>query len=118
MFTMNPIELFGVREALQEGPLNFGVGVLHLPTQRIIMRPVDEVRDRGGHVELADEHGWPPHECLGFLVARPKHECVIVNLSQLNSRLGSLSMPQALFRKILLSLRQCWAEVAAGGALG
>ena len=118
MFTIDPLELLAVREALREDPSSLGVGLLHLPSGRIVLRSFDEVKHRGGHLELADEQGWLPHQCLGFVVARPGGECVMVNLSQLNARSGQLFMPHDTFRKILLSLRQCWAGMAACGSPG
>jgi hypothetical protein len=112
-FTVLPEELLAVREALLQDAGNLGVGVVHLPTARIALRPFDRLQHRGGHVELAGANDWAPDHCLGFLVARPTGECVMINRSQLNAQTGPLQMPQVAFRKVLLSLRQCWAGMAA-----
>jgi hypothetical protein len=113
MFTVNPVDLLVVRDALRQDPTNFGVGVAHRPSARIALRPFDEVHHRGGHLSLASELGWPADECFGFLVARPGAECVMVNLAHLNAQSGALLMPPDTFRTILLSLRQGWAGMAA-----
>ena len=113
MYTVAPFELLAVREALQEDALNYGVGILHLATGRIVLRPFNDICHRGGHVELADEFAWLPGECLGFMVAKPHGKCVLVNHSQLNVRAGGLHMAQETFRRIVVSLRECWAEMAA-----
>lgn len=118
MYTVNPIELLSVRESLRTDPVNLGVGLLHQITGRIVLRPFEEIRHGGGHLELAAEYGWLPDECLGFMVARPANECVMVNLSQLNAQNGPLFMQHATFRTILLSLRQCWAGMAIQGTPG
>ena len=118
MFTVVSVELLAVREALLQDAFNLGVGILHLPTGRVVLRPFDALRHRGGHVELAEEFDWRPDECLGFIVARPAGECVMINLSQLNSQAGPLYMPHGTFRNILLSLRQSWAGMAASGFPG
>ncbi len=115
MFNVAPFELLAVREALQEDSLNYGIGLLHEPTERIGLRPFNHVHHRGGHLGLAAECGWAANECLGFLVAIPNGTSVIVNVSQLNVRKGGLNMPAATFRNIVLSLRQCWSETAACG---
>jgi hypothetical protein len=118
MFNVAPFELLAVREALQEDALNYGVGVLHEPTDRLALRSFNHVYHRGGHLGLVAECGWPATECLGFLVARPNGSCVIINVSQLNVRKGGLNMPAATFRNIVLSLRQCWSDTAVGGRTG
>ncbi len=118
MFTVNPDEFRHVREALGDDPANLGVGLLHLPGERLVLRPFNDVRHRGGHLEMVHEYGWLPDECLGFIVARPARELVMINLSQLNARSGPLFMAHATFRKVLLSLRQCWAGMAACGSPG
>jgi len=118
MFTVDAAELNLVRESLRNDPANLGVGLLHRPSDRLVLRPFNEVRHRGGHLELVHEFGWLPDECFGFIVAKPGRECVMVNLSQLNARGGPLFMAHATFRKILLSLRQCWAGMAACGSPG
>ena len=89
MFNVIPTELLAVREALSQDPSNIGVGILHMPTGRIALRPFDRLRNRGGHLELAGECDWTPQECLGFIVAKPANECVMVNLSQLNATMLS-----------------------------
>lgn len=118
MFNVDPDELTAVREALQEDASNFGVGVLHVPSGRIALRPFDQLKNRGGHLELVSESEWTPRECLGFVVARPAGESLMVNLSQLNAQVGPLWMPPGTFRTIVLSLRQSWAGMAARGSPG
>jgi hypothetical protein len=116
MFTVTTEELLAVRDALRQDPANLGVGILHLATGRVALRPIEQLRHRGGHVELVAENYWTPEECLGFIVARPAGECQIINLSQLNSRAGYVYMPPGTFRDIVLNLRQCWAGMAACGS--
>jgi hypothetical protein len=116
MFTVAPFELLAVREALRSDPLNYGVGVLHLATGRIVLRPFNDICHRGGHLELADEFAWLPGECLGFIVAEPEGKCVLINHSHLNVRAGGLPMAQETFRNIVVSLRECWADTAARGS--
>ena len=118
MFTMVSTELMIVREALERDPSNYGVGILHLATGRIVLRPFNDLRHRGGHVELVEEFEWPPDQCLGFIVARPGGESLMVNISHLNTQAGPLQMPTGTFRNILLTLRQCWAGMAASGIPG
>jgi len=118
MFTVEREELVTVRDALMRDSCNLGVGILHLPTGRIALKPFAQLPHRGGHVELAGNLDWAPDECLGFFVARPTGECVMINRSQLNAQAGPLQMPQGTFRNILLSLRQCWAGMAACGSSG
>jgi hypothetical protein len=118
MFSVSSEELQTVRDALLQDSYNLGVGVLYLPTGRIALRPFEQLPCRGGHVELASQLEWAPEECLGFFVARPVDECVMINRSQLNAQAGALQMPQGTFRNILQSLRQCWAGMAACGSTG
>ena len=118
MFNVDSQELRTVREALKEDPSNFGVGILHQPTGRIALRPFNQLKNRGGHLELVNELEWSTRECLGFVVARPADECVMVNLSQLNAPTGALWMPAGTFRSIVLSLRQSWAGMAGRGSPG
>jgi hypothetical protein len=118
MLKVAPFELLAVREALQDDSLNYGVGLLHEPTERIGLRPYNQVHHRGGHLGLAAECGWTANECLGFLVAVPKGTSVIINVSQLNVRKGGLNMPADTFRNIVLSLRHCWSETVVGGRTG
>jgi hypothetical protein len=114
MFTVAPFELLSVREALQDDPLNYGVGLLHLDTSRIVLRPFNDVCHRGGHLELVNEHAWLSGECFGFIVAKPEGTCVLINQSQLNVQAGGgLAMPKETFRNIVLGLRECWAEMTA-----
>jgi hypothetical protein len=118
MYIVESIELDRVREALKEDPWNLGVGILHVPTGRIALRPFDQLKNRGGHLELVHELEWVLGECLGFIVARPAAECVMVNLSQLNAQAGALWMAPETFRNIVLALRQSWAGMAARGSPG
>ena len=118
MFNVVPVELIAVREALKEDPSNFGVGILHVPTGRIALRPFDQLKHRGGHIELVTEREWTPRDCLGFVVARPAGEWVMVNLSQVNAQVGMLWMPPTTFRNIVLSLRQSWSGMATRGSSG
>lgn len=96
MLTLAPLELLAVREALREEPSNYGVGVLHQPSERIALRPFDDIRFRGGHRELVDELGWRTDDCLGFLVAQQAGKCVLVNLAHLNAPIA-LICPRRYF---------------------
>jgi hypothetical protein len=117
MYTVAPFELLAVREALQLDPLNYGVGLLHLDTGQIVLRPFNDICHRGGHLELVSEHAWLPDECLGFIVAKPAGTYVLINQSQLNRRTGGLAMPKATFRNVVVGLRECWVEMAASESL-
>ncbi|MCE9530804.1 MAG: hypothetical protein K8T89_06740 [Planctomycetes bacterium] len=118
MFTVDPDELNAVREALARDRTEYGVGILHQPSSKIALRPFDQLRYRGGHQELISLKEWLPEDCLGFIVARPAEEYVMINLAQINTRDGPLNMPAGLFRNIVLSLRQCWAGMAACASPG
>jgi len=118
MFTVDHEELNHVREALQADRSRLGVGVLNRELSKIVLRPFDELPHRGGHLELIRSLGWTPEECLGFIVARPAHECIMINLSQINIKDGPLFMPASLFRNIVLSLRQSWAGMATSASPG
>lgn len=118
MFNVDANELAAVRDALVADPTNFGVGILHVPSERIVLRPFDCLKNRGGHLELVDELEWPTRDCLGFVVSRPAGECVMVNLSQLNAQAGPLWMPPATFREVATTLRQSWSGMAARGSSG
>jgi hypothetical protein len=64
MATASPQEVQAVKAALDQDPLNAGVGVLHEPTGTISLRPFDQVP--GGHAQLAGDLGLPLSECKGF----------------------------------------------------
>ncbi len=115
MFTVVSEELQAVRDALRTDSCNLGVGIVHLPTGRIALKPFESLRHRGGHVGLAAEMEWSPEECLGFMVARPSAECIMINRSQLNAQAGALHMPAETFRNVLSRLRNSWTGLAGCG---
>jgi hypothetical protein len=97
-----------VKDALNQNDLNVGVGLLHEPTGRIYLRPIDSLPHKGGHAELVAELGLPQRECKGFVISKsPAGAFVPVNLSHLNGPQGSpgsLQMPQATFDEIVKAL--------------
>lgn len=100
-------EVQAVKKAVDQDPLNVGIGVLHEPTGTIHLKPFDDVP--GGHAELAMMHNWPLNECKGFVVSKaPSGTYVPVNNSHLNGTQGvpgSLQMPQVTFTEIVNALQ-------------
>ena len=107
MVTASPQEVQAVKAALDQNPLNAGVGVLHEPTGTISLRPFDQVP--GGHAQLAGDLGLPLNECKGFGIFKaPGGAYVPVNASHLNGPQGvpgSLQMPQPTFAEIIAALQ-------------
>jgi hypothetical protein len=107
MATASPQEVQAVKAALDQDPLNAGVGILHEPTGRIYLKPFDQVP--GGHAQLAGDLGLPLSECKGFGIAKAAGGAYVpVNNSHLNGPQGlpgSLQMPQPTFADIVRALQ-------------
>ncbi len=103
----DPHDIQAVKDALAKDPNNIGVGIIHEPTGRIVLKPFDDVP--GGHAQLAGDLGLPLSETRGFLVGRSGSSYQVVNLSHLNSLRaggpGPMQMPQPLFDIVVKSLQ-------------
>jgi hypothetical protein len=98
-----------VKDALNHSSFDIGVGVLHEPTGRVHVTPINSLPNRGGHAELASVLGLRLVECKGFaIVKNPAGAFVPLNVSHLNGPQGapgSLQMPQATFAEIVRALQ-------------
>jgi hypothetical protein len=100
-------ELQAVKTALDADITDAGVGVLHLPTNRVHLQPVSQLHPPG-HDALVQQLHLDRAECRGFVIAKtPAGEFVVENVSGLNVGSGgptSLAMPQPLFDNVKLAL--------------
>jgi hypothetical protein len=106
--TCDSQDLQAVKDALNQNPLNVGVGILHEPTGQVFLTPIDSLPNQGGHAELTDVLKMPPSECKGFVIAKQQGNFVPVNMSHLNGpqgQPGSLQMPQTTFDAIVQALK-------------
>jgi hypothetical protein len=112
MFNAESDELRTVRDNLVHNRSDLGVGVVHLPSRQIHLRSFSLLRQGGGHIELIDQYAWVLEECRGFLIARPRDECVVINLSHVNQQVvGSLHMANETFRDVWQTLRTGWKQL-------
>ena len=104
-------EVRGVKDALAVDITDFGVGIYHLPTNRVSLRPASHTKPVG-HAALVNAVGLNTIECRGFVITQDlaTREFVIENMSGLNVGTGGvgMGMPEPLFD----SIRQ--AILAAG----
>jgi hypothetical protein len=106
-FTCDPREVQDVKDALGQIALNLGVGILHEPTGRISLLPMDRLPNRGGHNELVQLFNVPSSECKGFVIVKANDGFLPVNISHLNGiqgQPGSLQMPPVTFSEIVQAL--------------
>jgi hypothetical protein len=61
----HPTEIQAIKDALTQDPNNIGVGILHLPTDKIVLAPFDSV---GGHDALVLREKLLPVDCREFVV--------------------------------------------------
>jgi hypothetical protein len=104
---VDPVELAAVKEGLDTNLANVGVGVLHEDSERIVLRSMDAIAHRNGHMGVVDELEWPPTKCKGFLVIKEAGRYHVINRSHLNGpqgAAGSLQMPADLFAAIVRRL--------------
>jgi hypothetical protein len=105
--TCDPQEVQVVKDALEADSLNSGVGLLHQPTGRIYLQPMDSLPNKCGHDDLAQIVNVPTSECKGFAVVKSNGNFIPLNLSHLNGpqgQPGSLQMPQPVFDQIVQAL--------------
>lgn len=107
-FTCDPQEIQAVKTGLRQNPRNYGIGLLHEPTQRIYLSPIDNLPNQAGHNDLVNLHGLSARECKGFGIDEQNGQFVPINNSHLNGpqgQPGSLTMPQDTFDAIVEALR-------------
>src|SRR6266545_183455 len=100
-------EVDAVKQALTADPGDIGVGVIHLPTAGIILRPFNSIPSGNGHIGLVDETVSPADEFRGFIVIREAGRYDVLNSSHLNGPQGapgSLRMPAQVFDMIVREL--------------
>ena len=97
-----------MKAALSADITDFGVGIYHIPANRVYLRPASD-NQPVGHTALANALGLDKAECRGFVIA--KHpttgQYVIENASGLNIGSGGvgLGMPQPFFDSIKQAVR-------------
>lgn len=103
----DPAELRAVKDALGADARNIGIGVLHEPTGRIHLMPINSLPDRNGHAELVELLKLSGSDCKGFIIALGGGVFVVLNQSHLNGPQGtpgSLKMPAHTFNNVLREL--------------
>jgi hypothetical protein len=89
-----------VKDALNLDITDAGVGILHVPANRIHLRPSSQTRPVG-HDALVRQLGLSRSDCKGFVIVKDVSGMLVIeNLSQLNIGSGgpkSLMMPPSLF---------------------
>ncbi len=101
-----PAEVQAVKDAPAKDPNDIGVGILHLPADKIVLAPFDSV---GGHDALVLRENFLPVDCRGFVIVLSSGAFDVINSSHLNGtqgQTGSLQMPQSLFATIESELRR------------
>jgi hypothetical protein len=96
-----------VKAALIADITDFGVGVYHIPTNRLYLRPASH-NQPVGQIALVTALGINRSDCRGFVIAKhpPTGQYVIENISGLNVGSGGvgLGMPQDEFDRIRQSV--------------
>ena len=103
-------EVQAVKDALNQNHLNAGVGIVHLPTGKIHIKPFnDSALQGGGHIGLVDSLSLNAAECRGFGVAKnAAGNFEAANVSHLNGiqgQPGSLQMPANIFNDVVDALK-------------
>jgi hypothetical protein len=100
-------EVQAAKVALNLDITNATVGILHIPTNRVHLRPISQTNPPG-HAALVQQMKLNRNDCRGFVVAiTPGGKFVVENLSGLNVGSGgttNLQMPQSIFDKIQIAL--------------
>jgi hypothetical protein len=100
-------ELQAVKSALTADNTDAGVGVLHLPTNRIHLRSTSQTKPPG-HNALVRQLALKRGDCRGFVIVLNKSgDYLIENISGLNSGSGgmnNLQMSQTLFEDVKQAL--------------
>ncbi len=93
-------EVQAVKTASRANPSDTGVGVYHIPTNRVHLIPISQTHPYG-HTAFVRQLGLTPADCRGFVIAlAPGGQFVVENISGLNRGSGgatSFQMPQPLF---------------------
>lgn len=96
-------ELQSAKSALNADVTDFGVGIYHIPTNRVYISPASQTNPIG-HNALVRQLSFNRNECRGFVIARhpTTGQFVVENTSGLNIGFGGtrLGMPQSLFDSI------------------
>ena len=103
----SPAEIQAVKDAILLNPRDLGVGIWHMPTDRLILAPFDQLNGTG-HVGLVTTQGFLRSECRGFIISRQQNQWIVINVSELNGpqgQPGALAMPGSDFAAIEQSLR-------------
>ena len=101
--TVDHLELQAVKTALRCDITDCGIGVLHVPTNRVHLRPSSQTNPVG-HDALVRHLQLSRKDCRGFVVAvNNLGQYVVENISGLNAAAGgpnSLQMPLVIFDEI------------------
>lgn len=100
-------EVQAVKKALNADVTDAGVGLYHIPTNRVYLRPVSQTNP-AGHTSLVQQLRFNTGECRGFVIAKHSTtgQFVVENISGLNIGSGGtgMGMPQALFDAVRQAL--------------
>jgi hypothetical protein len=99
-------ELQAVKIALNADVTDFGVGVYHIPSNRVYLVPASRTRPNVGHGALVQQLNLNRTDCRGFVITKHTSLYVVENASGLNVNSGGvgLGMPQPLFDSIRQAL--------------